>query len=303
MLVLKIIKYRVVLLVVAATQVKAIWLKLKYRTATYLFSDINLLLSGSIAPHMRSRYGAHLQQHGAHKHYAQDETMNGCSIFSVAEQNRSLGYYLCKDKKLNIMFPTSVYAELTPNPNTMKFVADRVIFNAHDAVEYLSGADAKGSSELATQLFNFPFVKSVFIARSFVTIGKTGDLSWDMITFELREFIREFLLIKEFVVENLPVKVYGDQHAANENRKPIIPAEPSEYDEAIVRLLDEYVKPAVESDGGAIDFVSFKDGVVTVQLRGSCSGCPSSTMTLKSGIETLLTTELPVVKEVVAESV
>jgi Fe-S cluster biogenesis protein NfuA len=200
------------------------------------------------------------------------------------------------------MFPTSVYAELTPNPNTMKFVADRVIFNSADAVEYLKAADAKGSSDLAAQLFNFPFVKSVFIARSFITVGKTGDFSWDMITFELREFIREFLLEKEFVVEKLPEMAEVNQTHAKD-LKPHQPAEPSEYDEEIIRLLDEYVKPAVESDGGAIDFVSFKDGVVTVNLRGSCSGCPSSTMTLKSGIETLLTTELPVVKEVVAESV
>ncbi len=78
---------------------------------------------------------------------------------------------------------------------------------------------------------------------------------------------------------------------------------PSEYDEAIKNILTEMVKPAVESDGGAIDFVSFKDGVVTVELRGSCSGCPSSTVTLKQGIEAILTSELPVVKEVVAESV
>ncbi len=201
------------------------------------------------------------------------------------------------------MFPTSVYAELTPNPNTMKFVSDRVIFQSADAVEYRTAASAKGSSELASQLFNFPFVKSVFIAHNFVTVGKTADISWDMITFELREFIREFLLSKEFVVEVAPLETTEDVHASHENGKPAKQVEPSEYDEAIVRLLDEYVKPAVESDGGAIDFVSFKDGVVTVQLRGSCSGCPSSTMTLKNGIENLLTSELPVVKEVVAESV
>jgi len=203
------------------------------------------------------------------------------------------------------MYPTSIYAELTPNPNTMKFVADRVIFPSADPVEYLSAAQAKGSSQLALELFNFPFVKAVFIAHNFVTVAKTGDLSWDLITFELREFIREWCLKHEHVVERIPEPVQEESlvGASAKTAAPKAPVLPSEYDEAIINLLNEYVKPAVESDGGAIDFVSFYDGVVTVQLRGSCSGCPSSTVTLKNGIEQLLTTELPVVKEVVAESV
>lgn len=204
------------------------------------------------------------------------------------------------------MFPTSLYAELTPNPNTMKFVADRVIFPSPEPVEYRSPDEAKGSSELAAQLFNFPFVKGVFIARSFVTVTKTPDLSWDLITFELREFIREYLLHHEWAVQGLRAHVLSARTDGADGPLPAAPrtpAEPSEHDETIIRLLDEYVRPAVESDGGAIDFVSFKDGVVTVQLRGSCSGCPSSTQTLKNGIENLLTAELPVIKEVVAESV
>lgn len=203
------------------------------------------------------------------------------------------------------MYPTSLYAELTPNPNTMKFVADRVIFPSADPVEYLSAAQAKGSSQLALELFNFPFVKAVFIAHNFVTVAKTGDLSWDLITFELREFIREWCLKHAHVVERIPEPVAQAElsPASAKTASPKASVVPSEYDEAITNLLNEYVKPAVESDGGAIDFVSFKDGVVTVQLRGSCSGCPSSTITLKNGIEQLLTSELPVVKEVVAESV
>ncbi len=195
------------------------------------------------------------------------------------------------------MYPTSIYAELTPNPNTMKFVSDRVIFKSNDPVEYKTQAEAMGSSELAQKLFAFPFVKGVFIASNFVTVTKTADLSWDLITFELREFIREFLLKHETAVEKVP-----EVEIIAEEVKPKEPIEPSEYDDAIRNLLNEYVKPAVESDGGAIDFVSFKDGVVKVQLRGSCSGCPSSTVTLKDGIEQLLTTEMPEVKSVEAES-
>jgi Fe-S cluster biogenesis protein NfuA len=180
----------------------------------------------------------------------------------------------------------------------MKFVADRVIFTSNDPVEYKTAGEAKGSSELAQKLFDFPFVTGVFIANNFVTITKGANLSWDLITFELREFVREFLLKHETAVEKIPeVEIVAKEVKTQE------PIEPSEYDDAIRSLLNEYVKPAVESDGGAIDFVSFKDGVVKVQLRGSCSGCPSSTVTLKDGIEQLLTTELPEVKSVEAESI
>lgn len=200
------------------------------------------------------------------------------------------------------MFPTTLYAELTPNPNTMKFVSDRTIFKSNHPVEYKTASEATGSSQLAVELFNFPFVSGVFIASSFVTVTKTANLSWDLITFELREFIREFLLKNEIVVENIPVdKIEVEQEITESSVKKKI--EPSDYDQAIVNILNEYVKPAVESDGGAIDYVSFVDGTVTVQLRGSCSGCPSSTVTLKDGIEKLLTAEIPEVKEVVAESI
>ncbi len=212
-------------------------------------------------------------------------------------------YCLTFDKSTNsiLMYPTTLYAELTPNPNTLKFVADRTIFKNADPVEYLNADEARGSSELAAQLFAFPFVRGVFIAHNFVTVTKSGDLSWDMITFELREFIRNYLLENETAVTKIP-EPRTEEETPQAEKKIKHNVLPSEYDDAIRSLLDEYVKPAVESDGGAIDFVSFYEGVVTVQLRGSCSGCPSSTVTLKNGIEQLLTTELPAVKEVVAES-
>jgi len=199
------------------------------------------------------------------------------------------------------MYPTTVYAELTPNPNTMKFVADRIIFKSNDPVEFKTVQDAMGHSDLAVQLFNFPFVSGVFIANNFVTVTKTAELNWDLITFELREFIREYLVKTEIVVDKIPENTPENSSAQVDKKERNV--EPSQYDDAIKAILTEYVKPAVEKDGGAIDFISFKDGTVTVELRGSCSGCPSSTVTLKNGIERLLTAELPEVKEVVAESV
>ena len=195
--------------------------------------------------------------------------------------------------------PITVYVEMTPNPNTMKFVANKYLLITGDSVEFTSQADAKGYSPLAEELFNFPFVKTVFIAANFVTIAKNDSISWDFVVMELREFIKSWLADGKDVLVRMP----EPKPKTEENsEKPAKEYAPSEYDDAIRSLLDEYVRPAVENDGGAIDFVGFEDGIVTVALRGSCSGCPSSTATLKGGIENLLKSHLPEVTEVVAES-
>jgi len=195
------------------------------------------------------------------------------------------------------IFPTAVYAEMTPNPETIRFVADRVITPGDLSLEFFNKAEARGNSDLADDLFNFPFVKEVFIQSNFVAVTKTDTISWDFVTMQLREFIRDFLLSNEFAGTQAPQE---QVERKEERKKAILSADPTEYDDAIRGVLDEFVKPAVAKDGGAIDFISFKDGTVTVELRGACSGCPSSTVTLKSGIETLLKQKVDAVKEVVA---
>ena len=196
--------------------------------------------------------------------------------------------------------PVTVYAEMTPNPNTMKFVANKYLLITGDSVEFTSRAEAKGFSPLAEELFNFPFVKGVFIAANFVTITKSEDISWDFVQMELREFVKEYLSFGKDVLVMMPAP--KPVEVKQEDNQPTKVYEPSEFDEAIVALLDEYVRPAVENDGGAIDFRSYEDGVVTVIMRGACSGCPSSTATLKGGIENLLKQHITDVKEVVAEA-
>lgn len=200
--------------------------------------------------------------------------------------------------------PVTVYAEMTPNPSTMKFVADKYLLETGDSVEFKSKAEAKGYSPLAEELLTFPFVSGVFITANFVTITKTDNLAWDFITMELREFVKSWIEDGKDILIQMP-----SPHKPVEKTKDAgVPASPSkvfevtEYDDAIRDLLDEYVRPAVENDGGAIDYCGFEDGVVTVVLKGSCSGCPSSTATLKGGIENLLKQHLPEVKEVVAEN-
>jgi len=207
--------------------------------------------------------------------------------------------------------PTSVYAEMTPNPSAMKFVADRVLISGGIQVEYRSKAEASGSSPLAEELFNFPFVTNVFISSNFVTVTKDDSLGWELIVMQLREYIREWLMENEITVSAIPSELIQRTKStplAAESGD----AEPTDYssfektdfDDQIRSLLEEFVRPAVEMDGGAIDFMAYKDKKVYVQLKGSCSGCPSSTATLKGGIENLLKAKMPdVVEEVVAESV
>ena len=197
------------------------------------------------------------------------------------------------------MVPVTVYAEMTPNPTTMKYVANKYLLATGDAVEFSSKADSKGYSPLAEALFDFPFVQKVFIAANFITITKTDNVPWDFITMELREFVKNWIAEGKDVLIQMPAPKAA---SAEKDGEPAKVYAPSEYDDAINDLWDEYVRPAVEGDGGAIDFKGFEDGIVTVVLKGSCSGCPSSTATLKGGIESILKQHLPEVKEVVAEN-
>ena len=196
---------------------------------------------------------------------------------------------------------TSVYAESTPNPKVMKFVANRAIIQG-DSVEFMNLDEAK-NSPLAIKLFHFPFVKEVFIARNFVSLTKYEMMEWEDIVMELREFIREYLAEGGVVVEEVletvsPTEVSTE---AAQQLEEVKPEELGEIETRIVDILEEYVTPAVESDGGNIRFISYEEGKVSVLLQGACSGCPSSTVTLKQGIESILKKMLPtLVSEVVA---
>lgn len=187
----------------------------------------------------------------------------------------------------------TVYAESTPNPASMKFVLNSYLLD-EGSVEYTSRSQTS-NSPLANQLFGFTGITGVFIAANFITVTKIEGLDWFDLMPVIREFIRGFFQSGEKVFIG-PVEQAADP--AIERTKTA-----SALESKIIETLDEYVKPAVEQDGGAIHFKSFADGVVTVVLKGSCSGCPSSSVTLKSGIENLLKQLIPEVTEVVAEAV
>lgn len=195
--------------------------------------------------------------------------------------------------------PHSIYAESTPNPATLKFVSNRYLIFTGESFEFKLGDDLS-LSPLAESLLNFPFVNAVFISSNFVTISKSDIVEWEDIIPQMREFIGDFLNNGGIVVKAEPQL---KSESAKEEKIPEATAEKKNLqgiEAKISEILEQYVKPAVESDGGAIDFDSFDKGLVKVILRGACSGCPSSTMTLKAGIENILKEMLPEVKQVEA---
>ena len=185
----------------------------------------------------------------------------------------------------------NIYIESNPNPNSLKFVTNVMLVDEGIVKDYPDIQSAE-DSPLAKKLFNFNYVKRVFIMSNFITITKSEKFSWEEIKLDLRDFIKKY--IEE---ENEIISKTKKQSSVKSESK----SESNNIDEKIKKILEEYIKPAVEQDGGAIDFESFDNGRVTVSLKGACSGCPSSTLTLKSGIENLLKRFVPEVKEVVAE--
>lgn len=179
--------------------------------------------------------------------------------------------------------PITVYGETTPNPSALKFVVSRMLTKT--AVEY-KNIDQTATSPLAKELFKFPYVKEIFIDENYISVTKYDINNWDEITLEIRSFIKQFIenggtvLEENFVQETLVEETKKTEEFDNLDVTS----------QKIINILEEYVKPAVAADGGNIAFESFdeENKIVKVILQGACSGCPSSTFTLKSGIEGLL---------------
>lgn len=187
----------------------------------------------------------------------------------------------------------SIYTEMTPNPETMKFVVNKLLYPGKSA-DFPDEASAQPSS-LATELFSFPFVKGVFIASNFVTLTKTSDTEWTDVVPSIKEFLKEYLEEGRDIINEEAMDAWNAEHAVSTSDE-------SDVVKRIKELLDSYVKPAVEMDGGAIQFKHYEQGKLTLMLQGACSGCPSSMITLKSGIEGMMKRMIPEVREVVAQS-
>ena len=194
----------------------------------------------------------------------------------------------------------TIYMESTPNPEVMKFVANKIL--TEDSIELLNNKNSD-QVPLAMELFKFPFIKSIFISYNFISITKNNDIDWHEISTEVREFINNYLNKNGFV-NNFKSSANIESELKNDDiiqHKKIDTKNLSDFEKNIVSIIDQYIQPAVAADGGSIVFKSFEEGVVYVILKGACSGCPSSTITLKQGIENLLKQKLGNdIKEVMA---
>ncbi len=185
--------------------------------------------------------------------------------------------------------PINIYTESNPNPNSLKFVANFMLVPEGVSRDYPS-IEETDEAPLAKELFKeFSYISRVFYMSNFVTVTKDEQTEWFEVKNEIQQFIKAYLeaekpVLTEKIEKTLDEELTGD-----------------DIDTKIKGVLEEYIRPAVEMDGGAISFHSFNEGTVKVLLQGSCSGCPSSTITLKSGIENLLKRMVPEVQEVVAE--
>ena len=175
--------------------------------------------------------------------------------------------------------PISIYLEANPNPNSLKFVLNRMLLPDGISYDFTTMANAL-KSPLATELLERESITGVFFMSNFITITKTDSADWYEIRNEIKQFIIDYFTEeKPFLLEEISDETYDESD--------------SETVKKIKGILDEYIRPAVEQDGGAITFHSLEDKVVKVTLQGACSGCPSSTITLKAGIENLLKRMLP----------
>lgn len=193
--------------------------------------------------------------------------------------------------------PVMLYTEQTPNPESLKFVTNKMLYKG--TADFREEELAKEWSPMATELFSFPYVKGVYICNNFVTITKEFNYSWEDIMLKLKDFIKSYVEEEKEIVKEGFAEIM--EKIEEENLLNSYSGDEAVLVKKIKDLIDTYVKPAVEMDGGNIEFKSYNEGVVTVILQGSCSGCPSSTVTLKSGIEGMLQRMVPEVKEVVSE--
>ncbi len=194
--------------------------------------------------------------------------------------------------------PVMLYTEQTPNPESLKFVTNRMLYQG--TADFREESLAKEWSPLAAALFELPFVKGVYLCNNFVTVTKEFNYAWEDVMLKLKEFIKAYIEEGKEVLKEGFAEAMAEQEEQEEVGYQYT-GEEAELVKKIKDLIETYVKPAVEMDGGNIEFKSFNQGVVTVILQGSCSGCPSATVTLKSGIEGMLKRMVPEVTEVVSE--
>ncbi len=196
------------------------------------------------------------------------------------------------EKKVNKpIAPILIYTEQTPNPDTLKFVTSRILYDG--MADFGDRKIAEEWSPFAAELYKFDYVKKLIINKNFVSIDKDPEANWREVMFEVKDFIKKWLEEEKPVVKEGYKEMLEAEWQAKKDSGEI-----NDIEEKIIEIIDQHVKPWIEQDGGGIEYMGFDEGVVTVRLYGACSTCSSASVTLKAGVEQILTSMIPDVKEV-----
>ncbi|MGE5355090.1 MAG: NifU family protein [Deltaproteobacteria bacterium] len=194
-------------------------------------------------------------------------------------------------KKVNSIL---IYTEQTPNPDTLKFVTSKMLFDG--IADFSKRQLAEEWSPMAVELYKFPYIQSLIFNKNFISIDKVKEYSWREIMYEIKDFIKEYLIEEKEIVKS----GYSEMLEKEWQRK----RESGEIDDVkqkIVEIIDQHIKPWIEQDGGGIEFISYDEGVVVVRLYGACTSCSSATVTLKAGVEQVLKSMIPEIREVLQD--
>lgn len=194
-------------------------------------------------------------------------------------------------KKVNSVL---IYTEQTPNPDTLKFVTSKMLFDG--IADFSKRQLAEEWSPMAVELYKFPYIQSLIFNKNFISIDKVKEYSWREIMYEIKDFIKEYLIEEKEIVKS----GYSEMLEKEWQRK----RESGEIDDVkqkIVEIIDQHIKPWIEQDGGGIEFISYDEGVVVVRLYGACTSCSSATVTLKAGVEQVLKSMIPEIREVLQD--
>jgi NFU1 iron-sulfur cluster scaffold homolog, mitochondrial len=187
-----------------------------------------------------------------------------------------------------------IYTEQTPNPDTLKFVTSKILYDG--IADFSNRAFANEWSPMANEMYQLPYIQSLVFNKNFISIDKQMDFSWRDIMYEIKDFIKEYLISeKEIVKDGFREMLEKEWQRKKES------GEIDDVKEKIIEIIDQHVKPWIEQDGGGIEFLSYENGSVVVRLYGACSSCSSATVTLKAGVEQILKSMIPEIKEVIQD--
>ena len=187
-----------------------------------------------------------------------------------------------------------IYTEQTPNPDTLKFVTSKILYDG--IADFSNRAFAEEWSPMASELYSLPYIHSLVFNKNFISVDKLNEYSWRDIMYEIKDFIKEYLISEKEIVKSGFREMLEKEWQRKKDSGEI-----DDVKEKIIEIIDQHVKPWIEQDGGGIEFLSYENGSVVVRLYGACSSCSSATVTLKAGVEQILKSMIPEIKEVIQD--